>query len=108
MNALIAVKFNDAILRKRLLYTQQSELKEWVKSREGYCSAMTYSGQAGHNMLGQILMQVREFNRMQQNPPTANRWPEVTRVDRMIEQITTQCATGTRRTIDASGARHRQ
>ena len=69
MYALVAVKFRDPNLRKRLLDTREVELKEWVKSREGYCSALTYSGQAGQNMLGQILMRVREFIRMHQNPP---------------------------------------
>ena len=66
---------------KRLLDTREAELKEWVKSREGYWSALTYSGQAGQNMLGNILMRVGEFIRMHQNPPTAKRWPDVTRVD---------------------------
>ena len=80
MYALVAVKFRDATLRKRLLDTREAELKEWEKSREGYRSALTYSGQAGQNMLGQILMRVREFIRMHQNPPTAKRWPDVTRV----------------------------
>ena len=72
MYALVAVKFRDVTLRKRLLYTQQSELKEWVMSREGHWSALTYSGQACQNMLGQILMQVcvgGGFIRMHQNPP---------------------------------------
>ena len=69
MYALVAVKFRDATLRKRLLDTQQSELKEWVKSWEGYWSALSYSGQTGKNMLGRILMKVREFIRTQQNPP---------------------------------------
>ena len=81
MYALVAVKYRDPTLRKRLLDTREAELKEWVKSREGYWSALTYSGQAGQNMLGNILMRVREFIRMHQNPPTAKRWPDVTRVD---------------------------
>ena len=88
MYALVAVKFRDPTLRKRLLDTREAELKEWVQSREGYWSALTYSGQAGQNMLGQILMRVREFIRMHQNPPTAKRWPDVTRVDRTIGQST--------------------
>ena len=72
MYALVAVKFRDPTLRKRLLDTREAELKEWVKSREGNWSALTYSGQAGQNMLGQILMRVREFIRMHQNPPQRN------------------------------------
>ena len=62
--ALVAVKFRDATLRKWLLDTQQSELKERVKSREGYWSALSYSGQLGQNMLGQIFMNLRN----QQSP----------------------------------------
>ena len=92
--ALVAVKFRDPTLRKRLLDTREAELKEWVKCREGYWSAMTYSGQAGQNMLGQILMRVREFIRMHQNPPTAKRWPDVTRVDHKTGgQSTMHCQT---------------
>ena len=67
MYALVAVKFREATLRKRLLDTQQSELKEWVKSWEGYWSALSYSGQSGKNMLGRILMKVREFIRTQRS-----------------------------------------
>ena len=40
---------------------------EWVKSKEGFWSALTYDGRAGQNMLGQILMQVREFIRTNQS-----------------------------------------
>ena len=68
MYALVAVKYRDPTLRKRLLDTGYSELKEWVKSREGYWGALTYSGQAGQNMLGHILMQVRELIRLHQTP----------------------------------------
>ena len=94
MYALVAVIFRDATLRKRLLDTREVELKEWVKSREGYWSALTYSGQAGQNMLGQILMRVREFIRMHQNPPTVKRWPDVTRVDHKTGgQSTMHCQT---------------
>ena len=81
MYGLVAVKYRDPTLRKRLLDTRESELKEWVKSREGYWSALTYSGQAGQNMLGHILMRVREFIRLHKTPPTAKRWPDVTRDD---------------------------
>ena len=81
MYALVAVKYRDPTLRKRLLDTREAELKEWVKSREGYWSALTYSGQADQNMLGHILMRVREFIRLHKTPPTAKRWPDVTRVD---------------------------
>ena len=81
MYALVAVKYRDPTLRKRLLDTREAELKEWVKSREGYWSALSYSGQAGQNMLGKKLMRVREFIRMHRNPPTVKPWPDVTRVD---------------------------
>ena len=66
MYALVAVKFRDRYLRKRLLDTGSSELMEWVKSKEGFWSALTYDGRAGQNMLGQILMQVRKFIRTHQ------------------------------------------
>ena len=68
MYALVAVKYRDPTLRKRLLATGYSQLKEWVKSREGYWGALTYSGQAGQNMLGHILMRVREFIRLRNTP----------------------------------------
>ena len=68
MYALVAVKYRDPTLRKRLLDTGYSQLQEWVKSREGYWGALTYSGQAGQNMLGNILMRVREFIRLHQTP----------------------------------------
>ena len=94
MYALVAVKFRDPTLRKRLLDTREAELKEWVKIREGYWSALTYSGQAGQNMLGKILMRVREFIREHQNPPTAKRWPDVTRLDHKTGgQSTPHCQT---------------
>ena len=73
MYALVAVKYRDPTLRKRLLDTRESELKEWVRSREGYWSALTYSGQPGQNMLGHILMRVREFIRLHKTPPAAKR-----------------------------------
>ena len=66
MYALVAVKFRDRYLRKRLLDTGSSELMEWVKSKEGFWSSLTYAGRAGQNMLGQILMRVREFIRTHQ------------------------------------------
>ena len=69
MHALVAVKFHDATLRKRLLDKREAELKEWVKSREGYWSALSYSGQPGQNILGRILMNVREFIRKKAEPP---------------------------------------
>ena len=55
MYALVAIKFREATLRKRLLDTQQSPLKECVKSKEGYWSFYTYSGQPGQNMLHEYL-----------------------------------------------------
>ena len=81
MYALVAIKYRDPTLRKRLLDTRESELKEWVKSWEGYWGALTYSGQAGQNMLGKILMRVRVFIRLHKTPPTVKRWPDVTRAD---------------------------
>ena len=66
MHALVAVKFRDRYLRKRLLDTGNSHLMEWVKSKEGFWSALTYNGQAGQNILGEILMEVREFIRAHQ------------------------------------------
>ena len=65
MYALIAVKFRDQHLRK--LDTGESELEEWVKSREGFWGALTYDGRTGQNMLGKILMLVRERIRQQQS-----------------------------------------
>ncbi|KAI0216099.1 hypothetical protein LSAT2_031848, partial [Lamellibrachia satsuma] len=66
MYAPVAVKFRDRYLRKRLLDTGNSHLMEWVKSKEGFWSALTYNGRAGQNMLGEILMRVREFIRTHQ------------------------------------------
>ena len=66
MYALVAVKFRDRHLRKRLLDTGESELMEWVKSKQGFWGALTYDGRAGQNMLGQILMRLREFIRTHQ------------------------------------------
>ena len=60
MHTLIVVKFCDQHLRKRLLATGDSDLLEWVKSREGFWGALTYDGRTGQNMLGKLLMQVRE------------------------------------------------
>ena len=67
MYALIAVKFRDQHLRKRLLDTGESELEEWVKSREGFWGALTYDDRTGQNMLGKILMLVRERIRQQRS-----------------------------------------
>ena len=93
MYCLVAIKFRNPRLRKLLVDTHEAPLQESVKSQEGYWSMYTYSGQPDQNMQGQILMQVRQFNRMHQNPPKVKRWPDVTRVDHMIEQITMQCST---------------
>ena len=68
MYGLVTVKYCDPTLRKRLLDTGHSQLQEWVKSREGYWGALTYSGQAGQNMLGHITMLVREAIRLHQTP----------------------------------------
>ena len=63
MIALVAIKFRDTTLRKRLVDTYPSSLMENVKSREGYWSMFTYTGQRGQNVLGQILVNCREFVR---------------------------------------------
>ena len=64
MYALVAIK----LLRKWLLDTYQSPLKECVKSGDGYWSVLTYTGQPMQNMLGQILMELRQFIRIHQSP----------------------------------------
>ena len=113
MYALVAVKFRDRYLRKRLLDTGESELMEWVKSKEGFWSALTYDGRAGQNMLGQILMQVREFTRTHQ---TVKRGSDVTRMrdcnqtpgDRASvdnSENITRCSTGIRDYNQAPGDR---
>ena len=66
MYALLAVKFRDRYLRKRLLSTGESQLIEWVKSKEGFWGALTYDGRTSQNTLGQLLMQLREFIRTHQ------------------------------------------
>ena len=66
MTALVAIKFRDTTLRKRLLNTHPSPLMECVRSREGFWSMLTYTGQPGRNVLGQILMNCREFIRKNQ------------------------------------------
>ena len=43
MIALVAIKFRDTTLRKRLVDTYPSPLMENVRSREGYWSMLTYS-----------------------------------------------------------------
>ena len=63
MIALVAIKFRDMTLRKRLLNTHPSPLKECVRSREGFWSMLTYTGQPEQNVMGQILMNCREFIR---------------------------------------------
>ena len=63
MIALVAIKFRDTTLRKLLVDTNPAPLMECVRSREGYWSMLTYTGQPGQNMLGQILVNCREFIR---------------------------------------------
>ena len=41
MYALVAVKFRERYLRKRLLSTGERELIEWVRSKEGFWGALT-------------------------------------------------------------------
>ena len=66
MTALVAFKFRDTTLRKRLLNTHPSPLKECVRSREGFWSMLTYTRQPGQNVLGQILINCHEFIRKNQ------------------------------------------
>ena len=66
MYALVAVKFRDRYLRKRLLNTGEREFIEWVRSKEGFWGALTYDGRTGQNTLGELLMQLREFIRTHQ------------------------------------------
>ena len=66
MIALVAIKFRDTTLRKRLLNTHPSPLMECVRSREGFWSMLTCTGQPGQNVLGQILVNCREFIRKNQ------------------------------------------
>ena len=66
MTALVAIKFRDTTLRKRLLNTHPSPLMECVRSREGFCSMLTYTGQPGQNVLGRIFVNCREFVRKNQ------------------------------------------
>ena len=68
MYALVAIKFRDTRLRKLLLDTQQSPLKECVRSREAFWSMLTYTGQPVQNVLGQTLMERREFIKKNQTP----------------------------------------
>ena len=63
MEYLIGIKFRDTTLRKRLLDTHQTPLKECVRSREVFWSMLTYTGQPGQNVFGQILMDSRQFIR---------------------------------------------
>ena len=63
MEYLIGIKFRDTTLRKRLLHTHQAPLKECVRSMEGLWSMLTYTGQPGQNVLGEILMDRRQFIR---------------------------------------------
>ena len=79
MYSLVALKFRDVTLCKRLLDVQQSPLKECVRSKEGFWSMLTYTGQPGQNVLRQILMQLREFIRENQSPHEM--YPDATRAD---------------------------
>ena len=66
MYALVAVKFCDRYLRKRLLNTEERQLIEWVRSKEGVWGALTYDGRTGQNTIGELLMQLRKFIRIHQ------------------------------------------
>ena len=86
MYALVAIKFRDAALRKRLLDTQQSPLKECVKSKEAQKARKGM--ERGQNMLGRILVNIREFIRKQQSPPPHESCPDTSRGDRGKSDIT--------------------
>ena len=64
--ALVAIIFRGTTLRKRLLNTHLSPLRECVRSREGFWSMLTYTGEHGQNVFGQILLNCREFIRKNQ------------------------------------------
>ena len=66
MYAIVAVKFRDRYLRKRLLNTEERQLIELVRSKEGFWGALTYDGRRGQNTLGELLMQLRKFIRIHQ------------------------------------------
>ena len=86
MDYLIAIKF-----RKRLLDTQQSPLKECVRSKEGFWSMLTYTGQSGQNVLGKILLDRREFIREIQTLRETG--PDALRADNgQTQQCTKECA----------------
>ena len=98
MYALVAVKFCDRHLRKRRLDTGESELMERVKSKEGFWGALTYDGRAGQNMLGQLLMRLREFIRTHQT----------TRVNHADALLFTRLQPGTLRNNSAPADTRRQ
>ena len=77
MYALASIKFRDVALRQSLLDTGQSPLMECVKSREGYWSGLTYTAQPGRNILGETLMQQRQFIRNQSSRNMPGQVPRV-------------------------------
>ena len=70
MYALVSIKFRDARLRKCMLDTQKAPLMECLRSREGFWELQN-NRQPGRNMLGEILMQLRQFigNHSSRNVP---------------------------------------
>ena len=59
MKKVLDYKFQDAILREKLLATGDAELIEANTWHDTYWGVNTWTGQ-GHNMLGILLMKVRE------------------------------------------------
>ncbi|RLJ22842.1 hypothetical protein DJ031_00170 [bacterium endosymbiont of Escarpia laminata] len=63
MHAILAVKFRVSKLRQRLLATGDARLIENVPSAEGFWGKSSNRNKPGENILGVILMQVRDFVR---------------------------------------------
>lgn len=70
MTNLLFAKFGDADLRQKLFNTQPHILVEgntWHDQTWGDCTCPQHAYISGQNMLGQMLMTVREELRMQAN-----------------------------------------
>ena len=63
MRAAVMAKFSDPVLQERLVQTKAFFLKEgnnWCDNYWGDCSCFKCLGKNGKNMLGKILMEVRD------------------------------------------------
>jgi len=63
MYDVLKIKFQDRVLRKRLLETGNAELIEsnwWHDNTWGDCSCMNCINTEGHNLLGKTLMKIRQ------------------------------------------------